>query len=112
MTEPACSNPRPFLFTAHRLGCKKVEVTGSPDPKHISTSFVERQNFNMRMSMRRFTRLTNAVAIHFMWCNFAKIHQTLRIPPAMTAGETDRVWDAGGHHPATRLVEEPSNKKR
>jgi len=90
---------------AECIGCKKVEVTGSPDPKHISTSYVERQNLTMRMHMRRFTRLTNAfskkvemhahaVAIHFMWYNFAKIHQTLRITPAMAAGVTDRVWDA------------------
>ena len=82
---------------AECIGCKKVEVTGSPDPKHISTSFVERQNLTMRMHMRRFTRLTNAfskkvemhahaVAIHFMWYNFAKIHQTLRVTPAMEAG--------------------------
>ena len=87
------------------VGCEKKEVTGSPDPKHISTSYVERQNLTMRMHMRRFTRLTNgfskkvemhahAVAIHFMWYNFAKIHQTLRITPAMAAGVTDRVWDA------------------
>ncbi len=80
-------------------------VSGNPDPKHISTSYVERQNLTMRMHMRRFTRLTNAfskkaemhahaVAIHFMWYNFAKIHTTLRITPAMAAGVTDRVWDA------------------
>ena len=77
--------------------------SGSPDPKHISTSYVERQNLTMRMSMRRFTRLTNAfskkienhahaVAIHFMWYNFGRIHQTLRVTPAMAAGVTDRLW--------------------
>ena len=71
---------------------------------HISTSYVERQNLTMRMSMRRFTRLTNAfskkienhmaaVAIHFMNYNFARIHKTLRITPAMAAGVTDHVWD-------------------
>ena len=79
-------------------------VTGDPDPKHISTSYVERQNLTMRMSMRRFTRLTNAfskkvenhahaVALHFMHYNFCRMHQTLRVTPAMEAGVTDRLWD-------------------
>ena len=72
--------------------------------KHVSTSYVERQNLTMRMSMRRFTRLTNAfskkienlayaVALHFMYYNFCRIHQTLRVTPAMEAGITDHVWD-------------------
>lgn len=85
------------------IGCKKVEVTGSPDPKHISTSFVERQNLTMRMHMRRFTRLTNAfskklenhghsVALFYMHYNFAKVHQTLRVTPAMGAGIANHVW--------------------
>lgn len=85
------------------VGAYKTTVVGKPDPKHISTSFVERQNLTMRMSMRRFTRLTNAfskkvenhahaVAIHFMWYNFGRIHKTLRITPAMAAGVTDHVW--------------------
>jgi hypothetical protein len=78
-------------------------VSGDPDPKHISTSFVERQNLTMRMSMRRFTRLTNAfskkvdnhrhaVALYFMYYNFCRIHQTLRVTPAMEAGLSDHVW--------------------
>jgi IS1 family transposase len=78
-------------------------VTGSPDPKHISTSYVERQNLTMRMSMRRFTRLTNAfskklenhiaaVSLHFMHYNFCRIHKTLRCTPAMEAGVSDHVW--------------------
>jgi IS1 family transposase len=78
-------------------------VTGTPDPKHISTSYIERQNLTMRMSMRRFTRLTNgfskklenhaaAVALHYMHYNFVRIHRTLRVTPAMQAGLTDRVW--------------------
>jgi IS1 family transposase len=78
-------------------------ITGSPNPKHISTSYVERQNLTMRMSMRRFTRLTNgfskkvenhaaAVALHYMHYNFARIHKTLRVTPAMEAGLTDHVW--------------------
>ena len=88
---------------AECIGCKKVVVTGDPDPRHISTSFVERQNLNMRMTMRRFTRLTNAfskkvemhaanVALHFMYYNFAKIHQTLRVTPAMEAGLSGHAW--------------------
>ncbi len=85
------------------IGADMKVVSGDPDPKHISTSFVERQNLTMRMSMRRFTRLTNgfskkidnhahAVAIHFMHYNFARIHKTLRITPAMAAGLSDHVW--------------------
>jgi IS1 family transposase len=79
-------------------------IQGNPDPKHISTSYVERQNLTMRMSMRRFTRLTNAfskkienlgyaVALHFMYYNFCRIHQSLRVTPAMKAGVTDHIWD-------------------
>ena len=78
-------------------------VIGSPDYEHVSTSFVERQNLTMRMSMRRFTRLTNgfskkienhghAVALHFMYYNFARVHKTLRVTPAMEAGIADHVW--------------------
>ena len=78
-------------------------VSGNPDPKHISTSYVERQDLTMRMSMRHFTRLTNgfskkvqnlehAVALHFMHYTFARIHKTLRVTPAMQAGIADHVW--------------------
>jgi IS1 family transposase len=85
------------------VGCERIGIEGKPDPKHISTSFVERQNLTMRMSMRRFTRLTNAfskkvenhahaVALHFMYYNFCRIHKTLRVTPAMVAGVTDRLW--------------------
>src|SRR5437762_428259 len=85
------------------MGAKKAVIWGSPDGKHISTSHVERQNLTMRMSMRRFTRLTNAfskklanleaaVALHYMHYNFCRIHQTLRVTPAMEAGVTDHVW--------------------
>ncbi len=84
-------------------GCKKIIRLGDPEEKLISTSYVERQNLTMRMSMRRFTRLTNgfskkvqnheaAVALHFMYYNFARIHQTLRITPAMAAGMSNHVW--------------------
>lgn len=85
------------------LGTKREIITGSPDPLHISTSYVERQNLTMRMSMRRFTRLTNAfskkienhvaaIALHYMHYNFCRIHQTLRVSPAMAAGVSARLW--------------------
>lgn len=84
-------------------GTRVSVVSGDPSEKHISTSFVERQNLTMRMSMRRFTRLTNgfskkienhchALALHFMYYNFGRIHKTLRVTPAMAAGVSDRVW--------------------
>lgn len=85
-------------------GAHKHRIEGNPDRKHVSTSFVERQNLTMRMSIRRFTRLTNAfskklenhalsVALHYMHYNFCRIHKTLRVTPAMAAGVTDKVWD-------------------
>ena len=86
------------------LGCVAKSVTGDPDPKHISTSYVERQNLTMRMSMRRFTRLTNGfskkirnhvhmVALYTVFYNWTRIHKTLRTSPAQAAGLTDRLWD-------------------
>ena len=85
------------------IGTDMKVVSGNPDPDHVSTSFVERQQFAMGMSMRRFTRLTNgfskkfenhayAVAIHFLHYNFGRIHNTLKITPAMAAGISDHVW--------------------
>ena len=85
------------------VGCETKIVSGDPDKEHISTSFVERQNLTMRMSMRRFTRLTNgfskkvdnlaaAVALHFVWYNFGRVHQTIRKTPAMAAGIASHVW--------------------
>jgi IS1 family transposase len=85
------------------IGCDMKVVSGDPDPKHVSTSYVERQNLTMRMGMRRFTRLTNghskkfsnhchAVALHYMYYNYARIHQTLKITPAMEAGLSDHAW--------------------
>lgn len=88
---------------AECIGTRREVYAGNPDPAHISTSYVERQNLTMRMSMRRFTRLTNAfskkvenleaaVALHFMYYNFARVHQSLRVTPAMEAGVSDHVW--------------------
>src|SRR2546425_7322664 len=85
------------------MGTRKAIIKGIPDYRHISTSYTERQNLTMRMQIRRFTRLTNAfskkvenhaaaIALHFMHYNFARIHQTLRITPAMAAGISDHVW--------------------
>lgn len=89
---------------AQCIGARREPILGLPDPAKICTSHVERQNLTMRMSMRRFTRLTNgfsksienhrlALAIHFVHYNFSRIHQTLRITPAMAAGLTNRVWE-------------------
>ncbi|AWI88463.1 MULTISPECIES: DDE-type integrase/transposase/recombinase [Methylobacteriaceae] len=85
-------------------GAIKRQIEGQPDPEHVSTSYVERQNLTMRMHMRRFTRLTNAfskkvenhayaVALHFMYYNFVRVHAKLRVSPAMAAGITDRLWE-------------------
>jgi IS1 family transposase len=85
------------------IGIRTATLSGNPDRKHISTSYVERQNLNLRMGVRRFTRLTNAfskkfenhchmVAIYHAYYNFCRVHQTLRVTPAMEAGLTDHVW--------------------
>lgn len=109
---------------AECTGIKKRAIEGEPDEKHVSTSYVERQNLTMRMHMRRFTRLTNgfskkvenhgyAVALHFMYYNFVRIHNTLKVSPAMAAGVTDRLWEIGD---IVKLIEtkesETKNKKR
>ena len=86
------------------IGAERRVIIGNPDQKHISTSYAERQNLTMRMHMRRFTRLTNAfskkvenhacaVALHAMYYNFVRIHQTLKVSPAMAASVTDRLWE-------------------
>jgi hypothetical protein len=96
------------------LGAERTVIHGNPDPAHISTSYVERQNLSMRMGIRRFTRLTNAfskklenhmhaLSIYFMHYNFVRIHQTLRVTPAMEAGVTDRLWDLSD---IVRIVDE------
>ena len=89
--------------TGDCIGTQTAVLCGNPDPNHISTSFVERQNLTMRMSMRRFTRLTNAfskklenhahmLAIYFLYYNFCRVHQTLRVTPAMESGLASHVW--------------------
>jgi IS1 family transposase len=86
------------------IGVKQMDVCGEPERAHCSTSYVERSNLTMRMNMRRFTRLTNAfskkiqnhkhaIALNFVHYNFCRIHQTLRITPAMAAGLADHVWE-------------------
>jgi IS1 family transposase len=88
---------------AECIGTLKERVMGNPDPELVSTSYVERQNLTMRMCMRRFTRLTNghskkienhihAIAIHYMYYNFARIHKSLRCSPAMAAGVSNALW--------------------
>lgn len=88
---------------AECMGIKKTPIEGNLDPRHISTSYVERQNLTMRMQMRRFTRLTNAfskkfenhmhmVALYTVWYNFIKLHKAHRMTPAMAAGVTDKLW--------------------
>jgi len=91
---------------AQCCGAKKIKITGNPDETHVSTSYAERMNLQIRMDMRRFTRLTNAhskkienhrhaLALYFMYYNFARIHSTLRVTPAMQAGVSDHVWSLG-----------------
>ena len=97
------SSPERKYSPANQIGTKIVKIEGTPDMAKVSTSYVERQNLTMRMSMRRFTRLTNgfskkvenhahAVALHFMHYNFGRIHKSLRVTPAMEAGVSDHVW--------------------
>jgi IS1 family transposase len=115
------------------IACERQAIMGNPDPKHISTSYVERQNLTMRMHMRRFTRLTNAhskkvenlayaVALYYIYYYLAKIHETLRCTPAMEAGVSNHVWSleeiislvdlnrttTGSRDPATEIAEEGS----
>jgi len=91
---------------AECIGARKERIEGHPDPKHVSTSFAERNNLNVRMHSRRMTRLTNAfskkmenhahaMALHFLYYNFVRIHQTLKMTPAMAAGVTKRLWEMG-----------------
>lgn len=97
--EPSKAKYSPDICT----DVKKIVINGKPDKRHISTSLTERNNLTMRMSMRRFTRMTNAfskkienhkyaIALHFMHYNFCRIHQTIRVTPAMEAGYSDHAW--------------------
>jgi hypothetical protein len=99
----------------HVVGVERSVIVGNPDQAHISTSLIERQNLTMRMSMRRFTRLTNAfskkienlraaVSLHFAHYNFVRVHRSLRITPAIEAGVSDRLWSID------ELVERTSNR--
>ncbi|MGH9375705.1 MAG: IS1 family transposase, partial [Terriglobia bacterium] len=101
---------------AECIDCIQKTITGRPDPKKISTSYAERHNLSMRMSMRRFTRLTNAfskkienhvaaIGVYLMYYNFARVHQTLRVTPAMEAGITDHIWTIGE---ITALLPQPN----
>src|SRR5216684_15232 len=98
----------------HVVGAERTTIIGNPDPAHINTSLIERQNLTMRMSMRRFTRLTNAfskkvenlraaVSLHFAHYNFVRVHRSLRVSPAMEAGVSHRLWSLD------ELVERTSN---
>ncbi len=94
---------KPAAVQRKCIGTRRDVVSGNPDPQHVSTSYVERQNLTIRMSNRRFTRLTNASSkklanhqhmqpIFFVYYNFARIHQTLRVTPAMESGLSDHIW--------------------
>ncbi|MDD5476740.1 MAG: IS1 family transposase [Candidatus Omnitrophica bacterium] len=101
------------------VGIEERPINGTPESRHISTSFAERNNLTMRMNMRRFTRLTNAfskkvdnlacaVALHFMHYNFCRIHQSLRVTPAMACGITKRLWSI---EDIVNLLDETSTRK-
>jgi IS1 family transposase len=103
---------------AECIGCRAIAIEGNPKMRHVSTSFAERQNLTMRMKMRRFTRLTNAfskkldnhrwsIALHYMHYNFCRIHQTLRVTPAMEAGIADHVWSI---EEVVRLVDDRNSQ--
>jgi IS1 family transposase len=102
------------------LGAKKVVITGDPLLKDVSTSYIDRQNLTMRMSMRRFTRLTNGfskkvenhahpIALHYMYYNFVRIHKSLRCTPAMAAAVTSKLWEI---EDIIALLPEPKPKQR
>lgn len=107
---------------AECTGIKKNRIEGNPDLKHVSTSYVERQNLNMRMGIRRFTRLTNAfskkldnhihaLALYFMFYNFTRIHKSLKVTPAMAAGITDKLWSMEDIALAIDARAEPPKKR-
>ncbi len=101
--EAAATTPERKYSPAECVGARKVPISGAPTRKHISTSHVERQNLNIRMGLRRFTRLTNAfskkidmhihaLSLYFVFYNFVRMHKSLKMTPAMAAGVSDRLW--------------------
>lgn len=105
---------------AQCVSCERKAIMGKPDPSHVSTSYVERQNLSLRMGLRRFTRLTNAfskkvdnhayaVALYYMHYNFCRVHKTLRVTPAMEAGIAEHVWEISE---IAELLPKPQAKKR
>lgn len=113
-------NPEKRYSPAQFVEAKCAAVTGNPNRDYISTSHIERQNLTMRMSMRRFTRLTNAfskklenhmyaISLHYMYYNFGRIHKSLRVTPAMEAGISDHVWSL---EEIAGLVKDEESKKR
>ncbi len=105
---------------ARCIGARQLGITGNPDPKHISTSNIERSNLTLRLMNRRFTRLTlgfskkienhiHAIALYAFHYNFCKIHKTLRVTPAMEAGLTDHVWEL---EELVAILEEKEKKQR
>lgn len=107
---------------AECTGARKERIEGNPDPEHVSTSYVERNNLTIRMHMRRFTRLTNgfskkvenhayAVALHMMYYNFVRTHSKLRMSPAMAAGVSDRLWEIGDIVALVEAAEEAPKKR-
>jgi IS1 family transposase len=123
------SSPERKYSPAECIGCNKKRISGDPDMKHVSTSYVERSNLSIRMQNRRFTRLTNAfskkftshvhaLGLYFAFYNFCRIHKSLRVTPAMAAGITDKLWsledivalmDARAPKPGPR---KPYNKRK
>lgn len=103
MTGAAPESAKSRYSPAECIGARKTAVEGNPDPKHVSTSYAERQNLTMRMQMRRFTRLTNAfskkfdnhmhmVALYTVWYNFVRQHKAHKLSPAMASGVADHLW--------------------
>jgi hypothetical protein len=118
----APQGPQTRYSPAECTGIKKNRITGRPAKDKVSTSYVERQNLTMRMHMRRFTRLTNgfskkienhtnAVALHFAYYNFVRIHKTLRMTPAMAAGVTEKLWSMADLVAVLEATEEAPKKR-
>ena len=116
----SATDPEHRYSPAEYIGTRKTKITGNPDRDHVSTSYVERQNLTMRMSMRRFTRLTNAhskklenhhhaQALYFMFYNFARINSAAKMSPAMAAGIETRLWEM--EDIAKLIPETPAGKR-